>query len=553
VVARLTLAISLVALLPFTRARADNLTVTGQVNDAAGQPVAGAELASYWQAEGDGMKAFDGATTDAQGHFSIKLNFYNRPVGVMVIDKDRKTGSVFSVEAKSAGQPVVVKLAPLVRLKGGFFCKEMNFKPSWTNVYIMTTDDARFVGDSSSNADFSVLLPPGKYKFWGYGTDITNVKQDLTVAADPPVMDMKTIAAPATEIAKHKGKAPPKWNVTDARGVKKDVTLADYKGKWVLVDFFTYWCGPCVARSIPNLIEMYDLHKDHRDKFEILAVHVQYAKDFKEYDQQIKDAKKKYWNDKDLPFPLLLDATKETLDSFGIRAFPTTILIDPDGKLVGEVGEEELEKKLPPVPASIRVPRALDHMMPFGVRPMPLDKAMEFLARMSRVDIRIDDSVLKDAGVSRSEMLQLDLGGSLTLRSWLNLLLEGPGLAFTTDDRGIVVTPRKPKSVPPTLSEPQQDCAKRINGLLDEKKEFAFKDATLAEICQSLEQATGENFVLDPAARKSGSLNPTTKVSGEAKSLPLRQSLQNLLDAAGLTFRVRDEVVFITPKAKATP
>jgi len=552
-IARVMLAVSLVVLIASSRATADDLTVAGVVNDAAGKPVAGAELASYWQREGESMKAYNGVTTDAQGHFSIKLNYYNRPVGVMALDKDRKTGGVFSVDAKSASQPIVVKLEPLVRVKGDFFCKEMNFKPSWTNVYIMTQGDARFIGDSSEKASFSFLLPPGKYKFWGYGTDITNIKQDLTVPADQPILDMKTIAAPATEIAKHKGKAPPILNISDARGVKKDVTLADYKGKWVLVDFFTHWCGPCVARSIPNLIEMYDLHKDHRDKFEILAVHVQYAKDFAEYDDKIKDAKKRYWGDKELPFPLLLDATEKTIKSFGIHAFPTTILIDPDGNLVGEVTEEFLEKKLPPIPVSVRVPRALDHMLPFGVQDMPMDKAMEFLTRMTQIDIHFDDAGLRDAGISRGEMLKLQLSGSLTLRSWLNLLLEGTGLTFNIDDKGIVITTKNPKAPAPELSSIQKSCAERIGGMLKEKKDFSFKDKTLEDVCQFLEQATGENFVLDPAARKAGTLSPTAKISGSSKATPLQDGLQSLLDPAGLTFVIRDEVVFIKPKPKVSP
>jgi thiol-disulfide isomerase/thioredoxin len=543
-----SLAVSAVLLLlSCAAARADNVTVTGRVTDAAGKPAAGVELASFWMVEGDNMKAYQGVTTDAEGRFSIKLSHYGRPVAVLGLDHDRKTGGLFTVDPKAARKEVTLKLGPLVRVKGSFFCKELNFKPTWTNVYMMTPDDARFVQCASKEAAFSFLLPPGTYKFWGYGTDIQNVKQNLTVAADKPEVDLQTVEAKATPIAKHKGKAPPKWHVTDARGVKKEVSLDDYKGKWVLVDFFTHWCGPCVARSIPNLIELYDEHRDHRDKFEILAFHVQYATDFDDYDQKIKNAKKKYWNDQELPFPLLLDATKETLEAYGIHAFPTTILIDPEGKLVGEVSEEELEKKLPPVPAALRVPRALNRPLSMGMDDtQTLQQNIAFLARVARVDIRLDDSALKAAG----EKIPLQLSGSLTLHSWLNLVLAAPDLTFKTDDKGVVVTAKNAAAEAAKPSVPQKMSVRRIEEILNKKESFDFNDATLADVIQRLEQITSESFVLDPAARKAGRLNPEMKVSGRSKHEPLRESLQKLLDPLSLTFVVRDEVVLITPRAQ---
>jgi hypothetical protein len=56
-----------------------------------------------------------------------------------------------------------------------------------------------------------------------------------------------------------------------------------------------------------------------------------------------------------------------------------------------------------------------------------------------------------------------------------------------------------------------------------------FKDATLDDVCETCEQLTTENFVLDPVARKAGKLNPATKVSSLANDSPLGDSLKRLL------------------------
>ena len=94
---------------------------------------------------------------------------------------------------------------------------------------------------------------------------------------------------------------------------------------------------------MPGLIDLYEAHDKDRDKFEILAFHDATAKDFKDLDGKLQKVKQTYWHGRDLPFPILLDATGKTIKDYGVHAFPTTILIDPEGKLVGEAREDERE------------------------------------------------------------------------------------------------------------------------------------------------------------------------------------------------------------------
>lgn len=96
---------------------------------------------------------------------------------------------------------------------------------------------------------------------------------------------------------------------------------------------------------MPRLIDFYERHSAERDRFEILAFHDGTAKTFEDLDKKTKEVQEKVWK-KPLPFPVLLDASGGTTKRWGVHAFPTTVLIDPDGKLVRGGGERMLEQKL---------------------------------------------------------------------------------------------------------------------------------------------------------------------------------------------------------------
>ena len=96
------------------------------------------------------------------------------------------------------------------------------------------------------------------------------------------------------------------------------VSLASYKGKVVLVDFWGTWCGPCVA-AIPKLTE---LHENYKAKgFEILGVAADDS-----------DSLKAFLDKNPLAWQNVTDAESELALKYAIDAFPTTLLIDKQGK-----------------------------------------------------------------------------------------------------------------------------------------------------------------------------------------------------------------------------
>lgn len=103
----------------------------------------------------------------------------------------------------------------------------------------------------------------------------------------------------------------------------KVTKLSDYvgKGKYVLVDFWASWCGPCRA-EIPNLIKVYNEYKG--DKFEVLGVAT--------WDKP-EDTKKAI-EQMNIPYPQIMNAQKAGSDAYGITGIPQIILFGPDGTIV---------------------------------------------------------------------------------------------------------------------------------------------------------------------------------------------------------------------------
>ena len=63
-------------------------------------------------------------------------------------------------------------------------------------------------------------------------------------------------------------------------------------------------------------------------------------------DEKLADTVRKKWKGRELPFPILLDASGDTIKKWGIRAFPTVVLIHPQGKLIKGRAEQKLRSEL---------------------------------------------------------------------------------------------------------------------------------------------------------------------------------------------------------------
>ena len=217
-------------------------TVTVKVVDLTMRPVAKADVSLFWDVEGGAMRPRPDKTavTDDNGKTVLRVDDWNEKRPVLVLSADRTLGAIIGISKADDGKEVLAALKKTVRVRGRLNCKELNRKPAGVITTVAVEGlRAFFVEDMNKSAVFEFVLPAGKYRLRSHGADVETTKQTLTV--DQLECDLGTIDMKATPLAKLRGKRLPEWVIGDARGVKPDVKLSDYKGKWVYIEFWGFW------------------------------------------------------------------------------------------------------------------------------------------------------------------------------------------------------------------------------------------------------------------------------------------------------------------------
>lgn len=114
--------------------------------------------------------------------------------------------------------------------------------------------------------------------------------------------------SPSLPVAKHE--------IIDAQG--KEISLHDFKGKYVLISYFQTWCGDCI-RELPDIEQLQN--RVGKEKLQVLMISDEGWDKINNFGARHNDR---------LPYYL----SSKPLDALGIRVYPTTYLLDPNGSVL---------------------------------------------------------------------------------------------------------------------------------------------------------------------------------------------------------------------------
>lgn len=134
----------------------------------------------------------------------------------------------------------------------------------------------------------------------------------------------------AAEVGTEVGMQAPDFTLTNMND--QEVSLSDYHGQKVFLNFWASWCPPC-REEMPD---MQKLHEEFGEEVVILAVNV----------GENKSTAVNFMMQNGLNFPVLLDSNKSTAQNYLVRGIPTSYFLDQNGiikeKVVGAVSYQRM-------------------------------------------------------------------------------------------------------------------------------------------------------------------------------------------------------------------
>ena len=288
------------------------------------------------------------ATTDADGRFAVD-RYLDRML-VHAETPDRALGGIVALPTEA--EEITIPIGPTATAHGialdesGAVMADHEFDFG-TRVYLGDPPDAassiRFGPRVTTDAEGRFTAPgmvPGTTYGLSYLDDEEGYYKTLIqiTPEEPGPIDLGTLTMgeyrepslrSAEEMSSFRadaldaGDPAPAISATTLDG--KPLSLEDFRGRYLLIDFWATWCGPCIA-ELPVMEAVHDRFGDD-DRFAMLSLSV---------DQEIA-APRAFQDDRRLPWAQGFVGERvhgPALDAFGVRAIPALVLVGPDGTIV---------------------------------------------------------------------------------------------------------------------------------------------------------------------------------------------------------------------------
>lgn len=128
-----------------------------------------------------------------------------------------------------------------------------------------------------------------------------------------------------------KGNLAPDFTLKNLKG--DSISLSDYKGKAVFINFWAKWCGPCV-QEMPSIDRLNRVVSG--DEIAVITINI----------GEDGDVVENFMKDNNLNLEVLLDSYKSVASKYGVRSIPSTFIIDKSGRITGtKIGAHEWDSE----------------------------------------------------------------------------------------------------------------------------------------------------------------------------------------------------------------